>query len=181
MQIKWYVWLSVVIGFLIALYHVEVGPWGAASVGKYNEGYGTFDMKRYAYEDVKHVLGKMQPEGFLQSYRYYICDSIFILFFGALQLMISITLYPKEQSSKIMTLCGGIAIALPILRGVFDMIENGLLCYTLKSYPTVKEIVINIASFAIRCKLMCIRIWGLFVVIGLIHACLAFILKGKNI
>lgn len=168
MQIKWYLWVVVIVGFIISLYCVEVGPWGATQVGKYNEGYGTFDMKKYSVEDVRRVLAKMQPGGFIQSYRYYICDSIFLLFFGALQIMISMALYHRGISSGIVVILGILAIAVPIFRGVFDMIENGLLCYTLKTYPNMNETIVRISSFVTQCKLMCIRIWSLLVIVGIV-------------
>lgn len=52
-------WLSYIlmIGlFLILLYWVEGGSWSSRAVAKYNDGYGTFDMKSYDVNTVEKVL-----------------------------------------------------------------------------------------------------------------------------
>ncbi|BBF44887.1 hypothetical protein lbkm_3626 [Lachnospiraceae bacterium KM106-2] len=173
MQLKWYVWMFTIFAFLFALYLLELSPWSAHQVAKYNDGYGTFDMKKYNASDVRRVLSKMKPEGFTQSYRYYICDSLFILFYGLFQIVISLAIYHKANGSKLYLLLAILAIAVPVLRGIFDGIENGLLVYTLKSYPDLNTTLITIASLATKCKLLCIQLWmilcGIGILMNLVH------------
>lgn len=169
MLIKWYVWVLAIPAFLLTLYLVELGPWSARAVEPYNDGYGTFDMKKYDVKEVTHVLTTMAPDGFSQSYRYYVSDTIFLVFFGLLQVLLSLTVYHTKNTPTWYVLLGLLAIAVPILRGVLDLIENGLLVYVLHSYPVINARLITVASFATKCKLMCIKIWMALMGFGIVY------------
>ena len=164
---KKYIWMASVAIFILAFYFVEVGPWSSRAVAKFNEGYGTFDMKHYTPEIVQTILSKMKPEGFDLSYRYYLCDTIFIFAFGWLQFNISSLIYGKAINSRIYHVLFIATVAILILRGMSDMIENSLLVFTLKSYPKVNEGIVTIASSVTQCKLWCIKIWMILCGIGI--------------
>jgi hypothetical protein len=155
--------------FLILLYWVEGGSWSSRAVAKYNDGYGTFDMKSYDVNTVEKVLSSMTPEGYRISYRHYVGDYLFTVVWGLLQCMISSSVYTSQNDSKNVTLIlFTLAIAMPILRGIADIVENTLLVYTLKQYPLINTKIIEIAAMATKIKLGSIKIWALLILVGLI-------------
>jgi hypothetical protein len=169
----------IIIAFLIMLYWVEGSNWSSQAVAQYNGGFGTFDMKTYDVRTVETVLAHMAPEGYKISYRYYIGDYLFIVFFGLLQCMISRIVYHSlisrtQVAYSIFTL----SIAIPILRGIADIIENTMLVYTLMRYPVINKAMIEIATIATQIKLGCIKIWGLLIIAGLV---MRMIVKYKGI
>ncbi len=161
---NWMTRLILIALFLVSWYFVELGPYGTREVAKYNEGYGTFDMKKYGVEDVWRVLGKMEETG-LHVYRmYYLFDFIFVIFFGAVQCMLLLDLYRAWKHPVLF----GILCLVPVFRGLFDCVENGILLHTLYHVETIRELPIRIASFCTQCKLWMIRVWILEVLIGMI-------------
>lgn len=159
----------IVIGFLLLLYWVEGSSWSSQAVARHNGGYGTFDMKRYDAQVVETVLSAMDSEGFKASYRYYIGDYLFIIFFGLLQCMISRMIYdPLQSKIRITKILFVLAMIVPILRGIADLIENTMLVYTLLKYPIINETMVGVATIATTMKLGCIKMWVLLVMLGLI-------------
>ena len=73
--------VSITVLFLISLYFVEAGFCGGSVVAKYNNGFGTLDMKKYSLLSVRNVRSTMGQEGIMVYKLYYIMDYIFILFF----------------------------------------------------------------------------------------------------
>lgn len=160
---NWMTRLLLVALFLVSWYFVELGPYGTRAVAKYNEGYGTFDMKKYGIEDVQRVLGKMEETG-LHVYRmYYLFDFIFAIFFGAVQCMLLVELYGAWKHPVVFT----VLCLVPVFRGIFDCVENGILLHTLYYAEHIGEMPIRIASFCTQCKLWMIRVWILEVVVGM--------------
>lgn len=163
------VYVIIVIGFLLLLYWVEGSSWSSQAVAQHNGGYGTFDMKSYDAHVVETVLSSMNQKGFQVSYRYYVGDYLFVIFFGLLQCMISRMIYdPLKSQIRITKMLSVLAMMIPILRGIADLIENTMLVYTLLKYPIINETIINVATIATTVKLGCIKIWALLVMIGLI-------------
>ncbi len=157
--------ISITIAFFLAFYWVEFSPWSSRALAAYNNGYGTFDMKSYNVESVTRVLMTMRPEGF-RIYDLYLCgDYLFILAFGAFQLMLSMMLYKKLPHDLFYKL----TLLIPILRGVFDLVENSLLLVILHSSSAIPVNAICISSIATRCKLTCIALWIILVLIGIIR------------
>lgn len=169
----------IIIGFLLMLYWVEDSKWSSRAVAEYNGGYGTFDMKTYDVHTTEMVLASMAPEGYQISYRYYMGDYLFVVFFGLLQCMISKSVYnslkSKTQSAYIIFT---LSIAIPILRGIADIVENTILVYTLLRYPIINKTMIEVATIATQIKLGCIRIWAFLIIVGLF---IRIILKCKGI
>lgn len=159
-------WLKIVIviTFLISLYLVESSPWGSESVALYNEGYGTFDMKIYDAETVYSILPKFTVEGINLVSKYYICDYIFICCFFALQYMLSLLTYKNVKSQ----IPRQIFVAIALIRGIADIIENTILLYIINSYPSQNKILVSIASAATQIKLRMIPLWAALLVIGII-------------
>lgn len=165
----------IIIGFFLILYWVEES---SQVVEQYNGGYGTFDMKTYDFQTVETVLASMSPEGYQISYRYYIGDSLFIVFFGLLQCMISRIVYHTLKSRiQFVSILFILSIIIPILRGIADIIENIMLVHTLMRYPVINKSIIEIATIATQVKLGCIKFWVLFMIVGLL---LRIILKCKG-
>ncbi len=94
--------IVIVLLFIAAFYWVEFSPWSSNALKVYNEGYGTFDMKFYDTTIVYKVLSTMKEEGVKLSYKYYIGDFLFVLAFGAFQIMLSLYAYSctKHKSHK---------------------------------------------------------------------------------
>lgn len=159
----------IVIGFLLMLYWVEGSSWSSQAVARHNGGYGTFDMKSYDAHVVETVLSSMDSEGFKASYGYYLGDYLFIIFFGLLQCMISKTIYdPLKSKISVTKILFALAMIIPILRGLADLMENTMLVYTLLKYPIINETMVGVATIATSIKLGCIKMWVLLVIIGLI-------------
>lgn len=156
--------VSVTLMFLISLYFVEAGFCGSRVVAKYNNGFGTLDMKKYDVLSVQKVLSTMSRKGIEVYKLYYLMDYIFILFFGVFQIMLIYDVYSFNENRLIKT----VIIGIPILRALCDMIENAVLLRTLFTFPKVNEIAISISSFFTQTKLWCIKVWGLLLFIGLI-------------
>lgn len=156
----------IVIGFISLLYWISGS---SHAVAQYNGGYGTFDMKNYDVHVVENVLASMSPEGFQASYQYYIADSLFIVFFGVLQCMISNLIYSSLKTKfKGAGILVALSIMIPILRGIADMIENTILVSTLIKYPIIHKIMIEAAVIATNIKLGCIKVWVFFIIAGVL-------------
>lgn len=158
-------WIPIVIVLLfgISFYFVEFSSYSSSEIAKYNNGYGTFDMKTYDAEQVNQVLSNMKPKGFTVYRQYFVCDYVFILTFGALQLYLTYIVFTWVKSKKVK----GIMYAIPILRGIFDFVENTLLLLVLKHFPGAINSLVKVSNLATQGKLWCIRIWCATLLIGI--------------
>jgi uncharacterized secreted protein with C-terminal beta-propeller domain len=171
-------YVIIISGFLLTLYWVAGSNWSSRAVAMHNGGYGTFDMKNYDVHTVEHILAVMDADGYKVSYRYYIGDYLFVVFFGLIQCMISRIIYnPLRTEIKIERMLSILSILVPILRGVTDLIENTMLVTTLLRYPNINPNIIYVASMATKLKLSCIKIWGILIILGL---SMGMISKCKN-
>lgn len=169
----------IIVGFFLVLYWVEGSGWSSQAVAQYNGGYGTFDMKTYDVHVVETVLASMKAEGYQISYRYYMGDYLFVIFYGALQCMISQMIYHSLKTRiQLGNTLALLSIIIPIVRGIADIIENTMLVCTLMRYPTINKAMIEVATIATQIKLGCIKLWGVLVLTGLIIRVI-LILKGK--
>lgn len=152
--------------FLCALYIVELGRYGSKEVAKYNDGYGTFDMKHYDTDTVKTVLDNMPPKGIQVYKKYYLMDTIFTLFFALFQFFISYNIYGflKGNPSQLLS------CFLPVVRVICDIVENSLLYQTLCTYPIVNATSIKVANTFTICKLWTIGLWIAELLIGVISS-----------
>lgn len=155
--------LLIVAAFALTFYWVEFSPWSSQALAAYNNGYGTFDMKSYNAETVDAILSETQPEGFRIYDRYLLGDYFFILAFGSLQLMLTKIVYKRKPKDLLFKL----TLLIPILRGIFDLFENSLLLYTLKTYPTLHPAAVQVSGLATRCKLFCIGLWIALLLVGI--------------
>lgn len=155
----------IIVLFLLTLYWVEFSSWSSRALSAYNQGYGTFDMKRYDVSTVTEVLAVTSPMGITIYHRYLIGDYLFILAFGALQIMISYNVYKVFNKRPPLLF----AIAVPVVRGVADFVENTMIECILLSNPNVSVWQIQCAMIATRIKLVCIAVWGILVVSGLLY------------
>lgn len=162
--------------FAISLYFVDYSKYGSAEVAKYNEGYGTFDMKTYDCDTVQTVLSKMTTEGIQVYKNYYLVDGIFIIFFGLFQCFISLRTYSfiKGLSPKLFS------CFLPIMRGFCDIIENALIYKTLNTFPNIETSMIGVANVFTMIKLWTIRVWIIEIMIGFVWRILNRKKKRKN-
>lgn len=160
-------WIITVLGFVLTLYLVEGSSWGSMAVAACNDGYGTFDMKTYHTETVERILGSMDADNFGAYYKYYIVDFVFLLFFGTFQCLVMDGLYGKLSFYQ-NKWCRVLILGVPILRGACDILENILLMYTIASYPQINAGIIETASAATWCKLLCIRIWSALLLLGIV-------------
>lgn len=150
--------------FAISLYLVDYSRFGSHEVAKYNEGYGTVDMKNYDSSVVQDVLSGMTQEGIDVYKTYYWVDGIFIIFFGLLQCFVSVLTYGFVQNKYVKIL----VCLFPIVRGICDIIENTLLYITLCTFPNVDTSLVGVASIFTSMKLFTIRLWLLEESIGIV-------------
>lgn len=165
-----------IVAFIITFYLVEFSSSSSRALETYNQGYGTFDMKLYNENMVTEVLETMQPEGFDLYRQYLIWDYLFLLAFGALQILIVkdiFGLWKKEEEKnagfhQIMKAMGLVTIAITVARGIFDLVENRLLFAILHDYPQLNSFSIHVSAIATKLKLLCIGIWLIMIVIGMV-------------
>lgn len=150
--------------FFVTLYLVEAGFCGSTVVAKYNDGFGTLDMKYYDAKIVRSVLSSMSEKGIAVYRLYYLIDFIFIMLFGMFQIMLTNDVFSFKRSRLITFIIFGV----PILRGICDMIENIIILWTLHTYPRINDLAISISAKFTSAKLMSIKVWILLIVIGLI-------------
>ena len=159
--------------FAVSLYLVDFSKYGSYEVGKYNEGYGTIDMKSYDSDIVKCILSGMTQEGIDVYKAYYWMDGIFIVFFGLFQCFLTMVTYSfAQKNSEKILVC-----LFPIVRGICDIIENALLYITLGTFPDIDTSMIGIASVFTTVKLWTIRLWVLELFVGIV---LRIIMKRKR-
>ena len=161
---KKYVTWGLILLFILAFYWVEFSPWSSTALQNYNNGYGTFDMKSYDAQKVYTVLSYMEPQGFTIYERYFIGDFLIVIGLGGVQILLSLVAYGWAKGRWIK----GVAIGVPIARGIFDVIENVLLLIVLLGYPTQYPDMIKIASMATTMKLDMIKIWIGLILVGLV-------------
>lgn len=157
-------YVGIFVLFIISLYLVELGPYGSRNVEKYNNGYGTFDMKSYDANKVYEVLDEMDHKGFLNYELYYLFDFLFILSFGILQTLLTHYAYSWLYIGTFRNVIVGI----PIVRGVLDMLENGMLLRVLFTYPQKQDNLIGVSGIITLLKLRLIPIWCLLFITGII-------------
>ena len=161
------IWMIVILGFFCSLLFIEVGPFSSRTLSQYTNGYGTFDMKSYDYEGVSEILENVMPGGVKIAIGYYIGDFVFIIFFGLLQVLISDKVWKKyKDGEKRWKWLYAVAIAIPILRGVCDVIENVILANAYVVYPKIERNAIEIAGVATKCKLFLIMMWLIVIFTG---------------
>lgn len=157
-----FILLFAIIGFLITLYLTEMPPYGSEVVAEHNHGFGTFDMETYDSQTVEQVLSETDEGGWVIYNRYYVCDFAFILFFGLLQMMISLLLY--DQGNQYLKM---LAVGIPVLRGLLDAIENIMLLYIINDYPTLHSSLVNLSHYITTVKFAVVPVWIVLVMIGI--------------
>ncbi|HEX3022295.1 MAG TPA: hypothetical protein VHP81_07880 [Lachnospiraceae bacterium] len=157
-------WVIITCFFLIALYIVSGSPFSSNGVKKFNNGYGTFDMKSYDARIVHQVLGDMKEQGFTVYKQYLVCDFLFIFAYGAFQFSLTRAAFQTWKIGKLSWLLLGI----PVARGIADAIENVLLWITLYTFPHENSTLINISSNFTFLKLSLIKVWVVLIIIGFI-------------
>lgn len=150
--------------FAITLYWVEISPWSSTELAKFNNGYGTFDMKSYDVLTVYKVLDQMKPKGFTIYERYFIGDYLFILALGILQILILLHAFSWSKSRLLRLFI----ISIPVARGLCDIMENSLLLTVLLTYPQKHEHMVTISNKATFMKLHLITLWLLLFLFGFI-------------
>ncbi len=161
---KWYISVGILILFSITFYLVEFSPWSSTALKEYNNGYGTFDMKAYNSNIVYEVIQQMQPKGMEIYKSYLICDYLFVLSFGALQIILILSAYKWTKRKMLISF----AVLIPVLRGIFDLIENTIFMSVLTSYPDRLDGLINIAKLVTQMKLGMIGVWSVMLICGFI-------------
>lgn len=169
-----YLNVMIVIVFLVSLYFVEYGVAGSNIVASYNQGYGTFDMKYYDLSKVVQVLSEMSPKGIMIYKWYYVFDFIFVGCLLAFQCMYFTELFSWWKSTK-----GKIVIcSIPILRGLFDIVENIILLSTLFTFPKVNDTAIRFSMICTNAKLWMVKLWLIELIISIV---LCIIIKKQKL
>ncbi len=158
--------------FVFLLIFIERGPWGSEEVAKYNQGYGTFDMKSYNPNVVYSVLDQMEAGGFDAYKKYFICDNLFIVVFCIFQLLLQSYVF---QWSKSKWLHRALYIV-PVARMLFDLIENITLAHILQEYPLRLDSLVIFSSIATKAKLYFVGLWPLVMISGIV----IYIIKRRH-
>lgn len=164
-----------VLCFLFSLYFVEAGVCGSSVVAEYNGGFGTVDMKSYDVSVVRSALEPMSQEGLSVYKWYYVMDFLFVIFFGAFQLMISDAVFSKRKR----TITSVVIFGVPVLRGICDIVENVILLRTLFTFPQINETAISISAGFTAAKLLLIKCWVVLLLAGLVWKLVLF-LRGRK-
>ncbi len=143
---------------------VNFGPWSSAEIAKYNNGYGTFDMKSYNSDIVYNVIEHMKPQGLVIYQKYFIGDYLFALVYIALQLILLSNAFSWSKSKILRCFF----FIIPVARGLCDLIENTSLLYILLAYPIRYESLVNTTAIITSLKQDLIYAWYILVVLGYI-------------
>lgn len=168
--------IGILLLFIITVYLVNFGPWSSAELAKYNNGYGTFDMKSYNSEIVYNVLDHMEPKGFVIYQKYFIGDYLFAFVFGALQIILLYNAFnwlkqdkmPSHFTGHKLKILRRLIPIVPVARGLCDLIENTSLLHILLTYPIRHESLINFTAIITSLKLALIYTWYFLVILGYI-------------
>lgn len=168
--------LIIFVLFIISLYLVDYSRFGSSEVAKYNNGYGTVDMKSYDNEIVYDVLSGMTEDGIKVYKTYYGVDAIFIICFGVFQCFITLQLFNfAMKGARRFFIC-----ILPIIRGICDIIENALLYITLCTYPNINVSLVGTANIFTFVKLWTIRLWIVEIIAGIVIRIICKIRKNEH-
>lgn len=154
--------IGTVILFIITLYLVNYGPWSSSEIAKYNNGYGTFDMKSYNSQIVYDVLDHMEHKGLELYQKYFIGDYLFALVYVVLQLILLDNAFSWSKSKTLRYFF----FIIPVVRGLCDLVENTSLLFILFAYPIRYEGLVNFTSSVTSLKQFLIYIWYALIVIG---------------
>lgn len=154
----------IVVCFLFSWYFVEAGFCGSSVVAEYNDGFGTVDMISYDVSVVRSAMEPLGEEGMTVYKQYYVMDFLFVIFFGAFQLMFSDIAFSWRKKKWISVIIFGV----PVLRGVCDIVENVILLRTLCTFPKISETAIFVCAGFTSAKLFLIRCWVVLLAAGFI-------------
>lgn len=129
-------------------------------------------MKSYSVDIVTRVLNQMEPKGVAVYKKYFAADFFFVLTFGSLQIMLLNMVYKWIKNKNLKY----ILWTVPVLRGIFDIIENIMLLTVLNQFPIISERIVYISSIATGLKLLMIKIWTVIFIVGILGA----IIKKKR-
>ena len=113
--------------FLVSLYFVEAGFCGSSVIAKYNDGFGTVDMKSYDVKTVQNAVSPMNEKGIAVYKLYYLMDFIFVLCFGAFQLMLINDVYSFERSTFITFIICSVTCGFTILSLILSIANDSKL------------------------------------------------------
>lgn len=147
---KYIKWISVVVFiailFLMRRFEVIFDHFNVKSL----------DMRfGYTAKDVYSVFGLLGVNGRNQLLLYYITDFIFIIAFAIVQIAI-IQLVLGNLSHKELY---GLFLIIPIIRGIYDYIENILFVYLIFQLPNEHSFLIQIMSFITQIKFIVLWVW----------------------
>lgn len=154
--------IGTIILFFITLYLVNYGPCSSMEIAKYNNGYGTFDMKSYNSQIVYDVLDHMEQKGLELYQKYFIGDYLFALVYVVLQLILLDNAFNWNKNKILRYLF----FIIPVVRGLCDLAENTSLLYVLSAYPTKYEELVNFTATVTSLKQLLIFVWYALIVIG---------------
>lgn len=174
MKQKYFI-IGTIILFIVTLYLVNYSPWSSTEIAKYNNGYGTFDMKSYNADIIYNVLDHMEHQGLEIYQKYFIGDYLFALVYVVLQLILLDNAFSWSKS-KILRY---IFFIIPVVRGLCDLMENTSLLYILFTYPIRCESLVNFTAIVTSLKQVLIYVWYLLIVLGYVIKVIVKV-KRKN-
>ena len=146
-----------VIGFLGSLFVMYQTDYGIPGIQKFDADFRLLDMRfRYNQSTVYNTFDSIGTGGIKAYQHYLIVDYTFIAFFLIVMVACSIKAAPT-------VLMRNALIVLASLRAILDIIENSILIYLLKVYPTQEVQMAKICSWVTTLKFIALYGWLLMV------------------
>lgn len=140
------------IGFFVCLTIMYFTPYGVRGLKEYDPTFEMPDMKfHYSVEHITQAFEKIGTDGRILYQKYLVLDCVFVFCFGTLMLTITNYLFTGLLCNILYVVC--------ILRGLFDILENGLLIIVLKNFATVNTQLIRLCSYFTTFKFIMLYIW----------------------
>ena len=150
-NILFIIYAAVMIIGLILMY---VSSYGIPGIIKYYNGFILPDMSfGYTYEMINNIFNNLGIYGLEQYSYYYAIDFVFILGFAGVQWSLCDKWVKKDHFLN--KLCK----VLVVMRGVFDLAEDVIFMFMIKSILPVSMYVVNIASIITEIKFIIMGLW----------------------
>lgn len=154
----WFIQIGGIIGFFICLVIMYCTPYGIRGIRKYDSAFQMPDMKfHYSVEELTKTFEKIGVDGQAIYQNYLVLDCIFVVCFGICMLTLTHNLFTGLSRNILFFVC--------FLRGFFDLLENFLLLFLLKSSYTNNIYLASLCSYLTTFKFIMLYIWIVAIIV----------------
>lgn len=159
---KVFSWIGL-IGFVMCLIIMYTTNHGIPGIRKHDPNFRLLDMQfHYRSDTVYDTFDKLGKEGRKAYQNYWILDFFFIVCFLTVQITV-VNIIDKRSALRI------ILIMLSVLRGLFDVIENGILIYLIGKFPEQNNQLASFCSYMTTSKFIALYLWIIGIMIVLLY------------